>query len=41
MIFKVITPKGSELEIDSDKVEGLTIEVDGKVFDISITQLDK
>jgi len=38
MIFKVITPKGSELEIDTDKVQGITVEVEGKVFDIDIVE---
>ncbi len=39
MIFKITTEKGSEIELDSQDIEAVELEIDGKRYQIEIKEL--
>ena len=36
MKFTILTEKGSKMELDTDKINGVEVELNGETFDISI-----
>lgn len=38
MIFTIKTPQGSEMELDSQVIESVGVEIEGKRYEISIKE---